>query len=622
MNQMNNLNDITNSNYASNISSETDRKILVCCGTGCLANNSYDIYKSLKQKLELSEISVKPYIKSTGCNGLCEKGPVIKIYPDDISYFKVSIDDVDEIINKTIIKHEIIDRLLYFDTNEKKKIISHKDATFYKHQQKIALRNIGEIDPLSIDDYVKRDGYKALQKILFQMNPEEVINEIELSELKGRGGAGFPTGSKWRTCSNFNNYPKYVVCNGDEGDPGAFMDRSIMEGDPNTVIEGMIICGYAINSNIGFLYIRDEYDLARKNMQIAIDNAKKHNYLGKNILGSSFDFDLQIVRGGGAFVCGESSALMASIEGNVGEPRAKYIRSVEKGLWNQPTVLNNVETWANIPPIILNGSDWFKKIGIKNNTGTKVFSLVGKVKNTGLVEVPMGTTLNELVYNIGGGIIKDRNFKAVQTGGPSGGCIPKEHLNISLDFDSLKSIGSMMGSGGVIVMDDTTCMVEIARYYMEFLAEESCGKCTSCREGINTLLKILTNISEGKGETGDIDLLLQLCNTIKEASLCGLGKSAPNPVETTLKYFKEEYIDHIINKKCSSGVCKKLTSYYIEKENCIGCGICKKKCPSNAILGNLKECHEIIKENCIKCGTCYLNCPKNAIKIGGGFDES
>ncbi len=616
---MNNL--ITNLNDASNISKETDRNILVCCGTGCLANNSYDIYKSLKQKLELTEISVKPFIKSTGCNGLCEKGPVIKIYPDDISYFKVSIDDVDEIINKTILKHEIIDRLLYFDTNQNKKIISHKDATFYKHQQKIALRNIGDIDPLSIDDYVERDGYKALQKVLFQMNPEEVIMEIESSELKGRGGAGFPTGNKWRTCFKFNNYPKYVVCNGDEGDPGAFMDRSIMEGDPNTVIEGMIICGYAINSNIGFLYIRDEYDLARKNMQIAIDNAKEHNYLGKNIMGSSFNFDLQIVRGGGAFVCGESSALMASIEGNVGEPRAKYIRSVEKGLWNQPTVLNNVETWANIPPIILNGSDWFKKIGTKNNTGTKVFSLVGKVKNTGLVEVPMGTTLNELVYNIGGGIIKDRNFKAVQTGGPSGGCIPKEHLNISLDFDSLKSIGSMMGSGGVIVMDDTTCMVEVARYYMEFLAEESCGKCTSCREGIHTLVKILTNISEGKGETDDLDLLLQLCNTIKEASLCGLGKSAPNPVETTLKYFKEEYIDHIIYKKCSSGVCKKLTSYYIEKENCIGCGICKKKCPSHAILGNLKECHEIIKENCIKCGTCYLNCPKNAIKIGGGFDE-
>lgn len=597
------------------------KKILVCCGTGCIASNSLEVYEKFNEKLSNNpEILVETIIKATGCNGLCEKGPVVKIMPDDISYFKVSVDDVDEIIEKTIENGIAIDRLLYFDTNEKKKIKSHRDATFYRLQHKIALRNIGEIDPLEIEDYLERDGYKALKKVLFKMNPDEVIDEVEMSHLRGRGGAGFITGSKWRTCSNFNNFPKYIVCNGDEGDPGAFMDRSIMEGDPNTVIEGMIICGYAINSHRGFLYIRNEYELAIKNMQIAIKNAINQGYLGKNILGSGFDFDLEIVRGGGAFVCGESSALMASIEGNIGEPRAKYIRSVEKGLWNQPTVLNNVETWANIPPIILHGSEWFNKIGIKNNSGTKVFSLVGKVKNTGLVEVPMGTKLSTLVFEIGGGIIKDRPFKAVQTGGPSGGCIPKEYLDVSLDFDSLSNIGSMMGSGGVIVMDDTTCMVDLARYYMEFLSEESCGKCTTCREGINTMLKILTNITEGKGELDDLDLLVQLGETITEASLCGLGKTSPNPVITSIKYFKDEYIDHIINKKCSAGVCKNLTSYSIEKNTCIGCGLCIRKCPVDAISGNKKEPHAIDIDKCIKCGSCYSVCPTSAVKIGGAIN--
>ncbi|HOT21474.1 MAG TPA: NADH-ubiquinone oxidoreductase-F iron-sulfur binding region domain-containing protein [Sedimentibacter sp.] len=600
----------------------TSRKILVCCGTGCLANNSFEIYTSFLEKLKDTNTEVSPEIKATGCNGLCEKGPVVKILPDEISYFKVKSKDVDEIISKTISKGEIIDRLLYFDTNSKKKIVSHKDANFYKHQQKIALRNIGEIDPKNIEDYKERDGFKALKKVLFEMTPDEVITEVEKSGLRGRGGAGFPTGSKWRTCSKYDNYPKYVVCNGDEGDPGAFMDRSIMEGDPNTVIEGMIICGYAINSNRGFLYIRDEYQLARKNMQIAIDNAGKHGFLGKNILDSGFDFDLEIVRGGGAFVCGESSALMASIEGNVGEPRAKYIRSVEKGLWGMPTVLNNVETWANIPPIILKGAQWFNQIGIEKNSGTKVFSLVGKVKNTGLVEIPMGTTLRELVFDIGGGIIKDRPFKAAQTGGPSGGCIPAEYLDISLDFDSLSKIGSMMGSGGVIVMDDTTCMVELARYYMEFLSEESCGKCTTCREGINTMLNILNKITLGQGREEDIDLLISLSDTIKEASLCGLGKTAPNPVMTTLKYFRDEYMEHIVDNKCPAGVCKNLTSYSIDRDTCIGCSACARKCPVNAIEGELKKPHIIDSDKCIKCGTCFTVCPSGAVKIGGGLIES
>jgi NADH-quinone oxidoreductase subunit F len=594
------------------------KKILVCCGTGCLANNSYSIYERFVEKLKDNpNITVETSIKATGCNGLCEKGPVVKIQPDDISYFKVSIEDVDEIIEKTIINGQIINRLLYLDTNQKKRIVNHMDASFYKHQHKIALRNIGEIDPLCIEDYIERDGYKALHKILFEMSPEEVIDEVEKSGLRGRGGAGFPTGVKWRTCASFNNFPKYVICNGDEGDPGAFMDRSIMEGDPNTIIEGMIICGYAIKSNKGFLYIRDEYELALKNMQAAIDNARSHGYLGKNILGSGFDFDLEIVRGGGAFVCGESSALMASIEGNVGEPRAKYIRSVEKGLWDQPTVLNNVETWANIPPIILNGANWFKEIGTDTNAGTKVFSLVGKVKNTGLVEIPMGTKLSELVFDIGGGIINNRPFKAVQTGGPSGGCIPKEHMDVPLDFDSLSKMGSMMGSGGVIVMDDTTCMVEIARYYMDFLSEESCGKCTTCREGIKLMLNILTNITEGKGELEDIDVLESLGNTIIKASLCALGKTAPNPVLTTIRYFRDEYIDHIVNKKCPAGVCKNLTTYFIDEETCIGCGICRKKCPVDAISGSLKEVHVIDEGICIKCGNCFTACPKDAVKIGG-----
>ncbi len=558
-----------------------NRTVYVCCGTGCLANNSMEVYKELKKFIEEYEADaeVKTMIKATGCNGLCEKGPLVKIEPDNICYSKVKAKDAEEIVVKTLIQSEIIDRLLIYDTAKRKKVVSHKDTDFYKYQQKIALRNIGEIDPANTNDYIERGGFKALRKVLAEMTPEEVITEIEKSGLRGKGGGGFPTGRKWRQCDGFNNFPKYVICNGDEGDPGAFMDRSIMEGDPNTVIEGMTICAYAVKSNQGFIYIRDEYSLALKNMKAAIWQARQKGYLGKNIMGSGFDFDIEIVRGGGAFVCGESTALMQSIEGNVGEPRAKYIHSVERGLWGQPTVLNNVETWANIPEIIIRGSEWFNSIGTDGSKGTKVFSLVGKVKNTGLVEIPMGMMLRELIFKIGGGIIKDRKFKAVQTGGPSGGCIPESLLDIPVDFDSLKSVGSMMGSGGIIVMDERTCMVDVARYYINFLSEESCGKCVACREGIKRMLEILTDICNGKGEEKDLDILEDLCYTVEGASLCGLGKTAPNPVLTTLKYFRDEYLAHIKEKKCPAGVCRNLTAFEIDKELCTSCGVCAKSCP-------------------------------------------
>ncbi|QCX34094.1 NADH-quinone oxidoreductase subunit NuoF [Caloramator sp. E03] len=594
----------------------SDKKIVkVCCGTGCLANGSGALYEKLLEKSKLKgDFSVDILVKSTGCNGLCEKGPLIKIEPYGITYCKVKLSDVDEIYEKTILKGEVIERLLFTDASGKK-TKSHKDTEFYKRQQKLALRNIGEIDPTCIDDYIEREGYKALYKALFEMTQEDIINEVEKSKIRGRGGAGFLTYRKWMGAKKIDNFPKYVVCNGDEGDPGAFMDRSIMEGDPHSIIEGMIICARYLDANMGYIYIRDEYGLAVKNMNRAIEDAKKHGYLGKNILGSGFDFDLQVVRGGGAFVCGESTALMSSIEGKVGEPRAKYIHSNEKGLWGQPTVLNNVETWANIPLIILNGGDWFASIGTENSKGTKVFSLVGKVKNTGLVEVPMGTTLRELIFDIGGGIINNRKFKAIQTGGPSGGCIPESLLDLKVDFDTLTKAGSMMGSGGMIVMDDRTCMVDVARYYIKFLSEESCGKCAPCREGIKRMLEILTDICEGRGKEEDIELLEEICSMVESAALCGLGKTAPNPVITTLKYFKEEYIEHIENKRCPAGVCKNLTTFYIDSDKCIGCGLCKRNCPADCISGEIKKPHSIDALKCIKCGSCIENCRFSAVKV-------
>ena len=599
------------------------KSILVCCGTGCMANGSMKIYDEFKKRLELlnGACELKAVVKSTGCNGLCERGPVVKVYPDDISYYKVNVGDVAEIIEKSVLGVEVVERLLYYDKATGKRFRSHKETDFYKGQHKIALRNIGEIDPANINDYIERGGYSALNKALFRLKRENIIDTIRKAGLRGRGGAGFPTGIKWEECKNSEGNPKYIICNGDEGDPGAFMDRSIMEGDPNSILEGMAICAYAVCADQGFIYIRDEYELAQKNMSRAIEEAERHGFLGNDILGSGMSFRINIVRGGGAFVCGESTALMASVEGKVGEPRAKYIHSTEKGLWGKPTVLNNVETWANIPEIINKGDEWFKAIGSENGKGTKVFSLVGKVKNTGLVEVPMGTTLRKLIFGIGGGIIGDRKFKAVQTGGPSGGCIPEKYLDLEVDFHSLESVGSMMGSGGMIVMDDRTCMVEVAKYYIKFLSEESCGKCTPCREGLRRMLEILEGITQGNGKESDIDLLLELGEMMSEAALCALGKTASNPVITTIKYFTDEYMEHIVNKNCPAGVCKSLTTFHIDKSLCKGCGICKKNCPAEAIQGQLKTSHTIDVSKCIKCGSCMDVCRFNAIHTVKGVEK-
>ncbi len=588
-----------------------NREILVCCGTGCLANGSQAVADRLREAASGLDIDIKPYIKKTGCNGFCENGPMVTILPDHITYYRVRPDDAEEIIAS--LGGEAVERLLYRN-DEGKPVLAREENPFYSPQLKIALRNTGIVDPGNIDDYLKRDGYKGLEKAL-SLRPEEVIREIELSGLRGRGGAGFPTGRKWRSCYDAVSETKYMICNGDEGDPGAFMDRSIMEGDPHSVLEGLAIGAYAVGAKKGFLYIRDEYGLALTYVQAAIDEARTRGYLGNHILNSSFDFDCEIVRGGGAFVCGESSALMSSIEGKVGEPRVKYIRSVEKGLFDQPTVLNNVETLANVPYILFHGGSEYAKLGTEGSKGTKVFSLVGKVKRTGLVEVPMGITLRELVFHVGGGIPDGRKFKAVQTGGPSGGCIPESLMDLEIDFDSLKANGSMMGSGGIIVMDDTTCMVELARYYVKFLSEESCGKCTPCREGLRCMLEILTRICEGDGELSDLDLLKELCETASMASLCELGKTAANPVLSTLTHFSEEYMEHIVKKRCPSGVCSKLIAFRIIPEKCKGCSLCAKNCPTSAISGELRKPYQIDQASCIKCGSCRAKCPFDAIAV-------
>ena len=606
----------------------SERTLLVCCGTGCLANGAEKTVKALAKAAEKMKksgalrvtASLKGGIKETGCNGFCENGPIVRLMPDDISYYRVQPQDAEDIVKHAAGKGEIPERLLY-KNDAGKKVLSQKENPFYAKQHKIALRNIGLIDPGNIKDYIERGGFEALKKAL-DMSADKIIDEVEKSGLRGRGGAGFPAGKKWRQCASCEEAPKYVVCNGDEGDPGAFMDRSILEGDPFSVIEGLIIAARAIVAAEGFMYIRDEYGLALKNVNKALESARAAGYLGKNILGSKWDFDISVVRGGGAFVCGESSALMASIEGRVGEPRTKYVHAVQKGLWDKPTVLNNVETLANIPCIILHGAAKFKKAGTETSAGTKVFALVGKVKRTGLAEVPMGTTIRQLVFDIGGGItqphpLSKRTFKAAQTGGPSGGCIPASLLDLPIDFETLDKHGSMMGSGGIIVMDDHTCMIEVARYYVNFLAEESCGKCTPCREGLRRMLEILTDITAGKGRKGDIERLEETAETMKEASLCGLGKTAANPVLSTIKYFRDEYEAHINKKTCPAGVCQALTSFVIMKDKCKACGLCKKACPVTAISGEKGKPHVINQKSCISCGSCRNACPFDAIETKG-----
>lgn len=589
-----------------------NREILVCCGTGCLANGAQAVVDAFSAAISGDgSISVKPAVKKTGCNGFCENGPIVTIYPDNITYYKVRPADISEIIKS--LDGAPVERLLYRDDSGNA-VCSREENPFYAAQYKIALRNTGRIDPSSIQDYLGRGGYKGLEAAL-SMSPEEVIEQIETSGLRGRGGAGFPTGRKWRSCREVPSDIKYMLCNGDEGDPGAFMDRSILEGDPHSVLEGLIIGAYAIGARYGYFYIRDEYGLALSHMEEAIASARHSGFLGKNILGSDFHFDCEIVRGGGAFVCGESSALMSSIEGKPGEPRVKYTRSVEKGLFDQPTVLNNVETLANVPYILVHGGASFAKLGTEGSKGTKVFSLVGKVNRTGLVEVPMGATLRHLIFDIGGGIRDGGKFKGIQTGGPSGGCIPEELLDLEIDFDTLKANGSMMGSGGMIVMDETTCMVELSRYYLSFLAGESCGKCTPCREGLRCMLDILTRITEGHASMKDLDLLEDLAYTAKEASLCELGRTAANPVISTLTWFRDEYEAHIREHRCPAGVCTALIRYRIDPEKCKGCGLCGKKCPAGAIHGERKLPYRINPDSCIKCGLCRHTCKFDAILV-------
>lgn len=595
------------------------KTIRVCCGTGCLANGSAKVAAEFERLTQGSDVQVECHVKRTGCNGFCENGPLVTILPDEIAYYHVRVEDVPEILEKTIGRGELVERLLY--KNDKgQRVTSQKDNPFYAPQMKIALRNIGRIEPANVDDYLAAGGYEALKKAL-TMTPEEILDEMDASGLRGRGGAGFPTGRKWRTAAGYDVFPKYVACNGDEGDPGAFMDRSILEGDPHSVLEGMAICALAIGAEEGFLYIRDEYSLAVQNVKAAIAAAEKLGILGDHIMGSEKKLHLSVVRGGGAFVCGESTALMASIEGRVGEPRAKYIRSVQRGLWDHPTVLNNVETLANVPYIIAHGGAHYASVGTEGSKGTKVFALVGKVNRTGLVEVPMGATLRHLIYDIGGGVQGGRPFKAVQTGGPSGGCIPESMLDLPVDFDTLKQYGAMMGSGGMIVMDDRSCMVEVARYYVNFLCGESCGKCTPCREGLKQMLAILTDICEGRGTMDDLDLLEQLGETMQDCSLCALGQSAPNPVLTTLKYFREEYEAHIREHRCPAGVCKHLTSFVIDPAACKGCSACVRACPAGAVSGELKKAHVIDHTKCISCGSCREACRFGAV-LTKGRDEA
>ena len=588
-----------------------EKHILVCHGTGCTSSKSPKIIENFRKIIEEKNIENVRVIQ-TGCFGLCAKGPIVIIRPEDTFYAMVKPEDCEEIINTHIMEGKTVERLLCKDIDNS--VVQRLDElTFYKKQERIALKNCGIIDPENIDEYIAFDGYKALEKVLFEMSQDDVINEVTESGLRGRGGAGFPTGKKWYFTKIAEGDQKYVVCNADEGDPGAFMDRSILEGDPHSIIEAMMIAGYAVGANKGYIYVRAEYPIAVHRFQTAINQAKEYGILGTNIFGTDFSFDLEIRLGAGAFVCGEETALLESIEGRSGRPRLKPPFPANCGLWQKPTLINNVETYANITKIILNGAKWYSSIGTEKSKGTKVFALGGNVVNVGLVEVPMGTTLREIVFDIGGGIPGGHEFKAAQTGGPSGGCIPAEHLDTPIDYESLAQIGSMMGSGGLIVMDNTKCMVNLAKFYLGFTVDESCGKCTPCRIGTKRMLEILERITEGNGETEDLEKLERLAKTIQKASVCGLGQTAPNPVLSTMKYFRDEYIAHIRDKKCPAKECKALRSIEIDPEKCRGCGICKKNCPVNAITGEVKQPHKIDEDICIKCGTCISKCPFKAI---------
>jgi NADH-quinone oxidoreductase subunit F len=583
--------------------------VSICSGAGCLASGAAEVISAFGEEIRRQGLDARVSAKETGCPGLCERGPIVVIYPEEICYLEVRPEDVEEIVSETLRNKKVIDRLVYTDPTTEQKVVHEHEIPFYKNQLRLILKDNIRIDPKNIEDYLAVGGYSALTKALFEMTPEEVLEEVKRSQLRGRGGGGFPTGRKWEESRKAPDPVKYVIVNADEGDPGAFMDRALLEGNPHSILEGLIIGAYAVGAHEGFVYVRQEYPLAVENVRTAIRQAEEYGLLGRDILGSGFDFKVRVHQGAGAFVSGESSALMTAIEGRVGEPRPKYIHTAVKGVWGRPSVLNNVETWANVPLIINNGAEWFSQFGTEGSKGTKIFSLVGKINNTGLVEVPMGMTLRDIIYKVGGGIRGGRKFKAVQTGGPSGGCLPEELLDIPVDFDQLTEAGSMMGSGGMIVMDEDTCMVDVARYFTEFLADESCGKCVACREGLRQMQKILTDITKGRGRPGDLELLEDLAEVLVDASLCALGRTAPNPFLSTLRYFRDEYEAHINEKVCPALSCKALIAFYIDPDRCKACMICMRTCPADAIDGGKNRIHVIDQRKCTKCGSCLDVCP-------------